>query len=323
MGARPSLTPSLGGVNRKDFQGISKGTSMGISETIMAAMIGALATVTTALFQLFSTIKEKRGSSSKVDSRPKKGSTMRSVLAVLALMVASAAGGFLYSELIKQRADEDISAMRSELKEVRALIASEKEAARMERAKLLEPEEQAAVSPLTMAASMEGVSDSVESVVYVPACRAIGPSAVCGEQDAQRIALCGTIPSYARVDGIHLFAQPDAMQHPWDRHQVSFEQDLGGARFTGNSFEYAQGADSKAVCVNFMQWSSEHPHIARVVVQFGFGAAPTLTPEQPTPMATPPIEQLPPPQAPVVIAADSAPTTVPTAAALTGPAPSP
>jgi hypothetical protein len=26
--------------------------------------------------------------------------------------------------------------------------------------------------------------------------------------------------------------------------------------------------------VNFMQWSSEHPHIARIVVQYGFGDAP-------------------------------------------------
>ncbi len=114
------------------------------------------------------------------------------------------------------------------------------------------------------------------------ACRAAGATSPCGEQEAQRIALCGTIPAYARVDRIQLFAQPDAMQYPWDKHQVTFEQDLGGARFTGNSFEYAQGADLKAVCVNFMQWSSEHPHIARIVVEFGFGNAPT--PTEPAPM---------------------------------------
>lgn len=294
---------------------------MDLSETIMAAMIGALATVTTALFQLFSAIKDKRGSS-KVDARPKKGSAMRSVMAVLALMVASGAGGFLYSEFIKQRASEDMRAMRGELKELRALIASEKEAARVEAARIAEPAPEPS-SPLTMAAAMQGVSDSVESVVYVPACRVTGPTAMCAEQDAQRIALCGTIPSYARVDGIQLFAQPDAMQHPWDQHQVSFEQDLGGARFTGNSFEYAQGADLKAVCVNFMQWSSEHPHIARIVVSFGFGTAPTSTPDQPTPMATPPIQQMPTPaQAPAVIAAESL-HSVPTAAAFTGPTASP
>ncbi len=103
------------------------------------------------------------------------------------------------------------------------------------------------------------------------------------------------------------------MQHPWDKHQVTFEQDLGGARFTGNSFEYAQGEDLKAVCVNFMQWSSEHPHIARIVVEFGFGNVPT--PAEPAPMTTP--LQMPPSQVPAVIAAESL-HPVPTAAAFTG-----
>lgn len=288
---------------------------MGLSETITAAMIGAMATVTAALFQLFSAIRQHRSGGSKVDSRPKKGSAMRSVLAVLALMVASGAGGFLYSELIKQRADEDMRAMRGELKELRSLIAAEKEAARSETVAADEPV-LATSHVVTLPAAMEGVADSVESVVYVPACRADGVTAICDEQDAQRIALCGTIPAYARVDGIELFAQPDAMQHPWEQHQVSFDQDLGGARFTGNTFEYAQGTESKAVCVNFMQWSSEHPHIARVVVQFGFGNAPLYEPVAPM---TPLPEMELPAQGPAAIGADSA-SAVPTAAAFAAPA---
>jgi len=271
---------------------------MGLSETILAAMIGALATVATALFQLFSSFKQQR--SSKVDVRPKKRSALRSVLAVLALMVASGAGGFLYSEFIKQRASEDMRAMRGELKELRSMIAAEREAARTQASTPVQP---AAVdhSAVTLPASMESVADSVESVVYVPACRAASVTNACNEQEAQRIALCGTIPAYARVDRIQLFAQPDAMQYPWDKHQVSFEQDLGGARFTGNSFEYAQGEELKAVCVNFMQWSSEHPHIARVVVEFGFGNAPV--PAEPAPMTAP--VQMTPAPVPAVIAAES------------------
>jgi hypothetical protein len=272
---------------------------MGLSETILAAMIGAVATVTTALFQIYTAFRSRN----KIDVRPKKGSGMRSVLAVLALMVASAAGGFLYSEFIKQRAAEDLRAMRTELKELRTLIASGREAIRAEALASVEPAPQAqANNPVTLPAAIDGIADSVESVVYVPACRAGSSSAICGEQEAQRIALCGTIPAYARVDRIQLFAQPDAMQHPWDQHQVRLEQDLGGARFTGNSFEYAQGADLKAVCVNFLQWSSEHPHIARVVVEFGFGAAPA--PTETTPVASPPA-QITPTQAPAVIAAES------------------
>lgn len=283
---------------------------MGLSETILAAMIGALATVTTALFQIFTAFKARN----KVDVRPKKGNTLRSVLAVLALMVASGAGGFLYSELIKQRSAEDMRAMRTELQELRTLIAIGKEAIRTETVAAADVPDIEANKVATLPVAIESGADSAESVVYVPACRSNLSTAACGEQEAQRIALCGTIPAYARVDRIQLFAQPDAMQHPWEQHQVSFEQDLGGARFTGNSFEYAQGVDLKAVCVNFMQWSSEHPHIARIVVEFGFGAAPP--PAASVPVASPPA-QVPATQIPAVIAAESL-NALPTTAAFTG-----
>jgi hypothetical protein len=288
---------------------------MGLSETILAAMIGALATVTTALFQIYTGFKQSRKSAA-ADVRPKKGSTMRSMLAVLALMVASAAGGFLYSEFMKQRSAEDMRAMRNELQELRSLIATGRDVVKAQAQEAAAPAPEPKTA-MTLPAAMERVSESVESVVYVPACRATHPTEVCGEQDAQRIALCGTIPSYARVDQIQLFAQPDAMQHPWDRHQATFEQDLGGARFTGKSFEYAQGADLKAVCVNFMQWSSEHPHIARIVVRFGFGTAPGIPVDETDGLA--PIPQVQPTQVPAIIAADSM-HPLPTTAVLTGPA---
>jgi hypothetical protein len=237
---------------------------MGLSETILAAMIGAIATVSAAVFQLVMAWRSRN----KVDTRAKKGTTMRSVLSILALMVASAAGGFLFSEFLKQRSGEDMRAMRDELKDLRALIAQGREQVRATEAPGAQP------AGMVMPIAMEGVEDSVESIAYVPACRRTDAATACAEADAQRIALCGTVPAYARVDRIQLFAQPDAVQHAWESHQAAFEQDLGGARFTGKSFEYAQANELKAVCVNFMQWSSEHPHIARILVQYGFGDAP-------------------------------------------------
>ena len=267
---------------------------MGLSETIVAAMIGAIATVTTALFQIFSSIKSRN----KVDLKPRKGSTMRSVLAVLALMIASAVGGFLYSELLKQGDGEELRAMRMELRELKELTAAA-------RAPIAAP---VAASPTPAIESVAAMPVSqteadlrVESVAYVPACRRAPldgqlPSA-CSEAEAQRIALCGSIPSYARLGSIDLFAQPDAVQRPWEEHRAMLEQDLGGARFTGKSFEYAQSAEAKAVCVNFMQWSSEHSHIARIVVNYAFGDEPSeLQPDAPM-TATP-----------AVIAADTLPS---------------
>lgn len=281
---------------------------MGLSETILAAMIGAIATVSTALFQLFTVFRARN----KVDSRPKKGNTMRSMLAVMALMVASAAGGFLYSELIKQRNGEDMRAMREELKDLRALIADGRDKARVAAAADIAAAPDASVIPVAMAA----VEDSVESVVYVPACRRNDVAAACAEGDAQRVALCGTIPAYARVRSIELFVQPDAVQHAWERHRAAFEQDLGGARFTGKSFEYAQADALKAVCVNFMHWSSEHPHIARIVVQYGFGAMPA----EEAPANAPQAEM--PTQTPAVITAETL-QAIPTTASFMTPAHNP
>jgi hypothetical protein len=282
---------------------------MGVSETIAAAMIGAIATVSAALFQLVMAWRSR----SKVDVRPKKGTTARSVLSILALMTASAAGGFLYSEFLKQRNAEDMRAMRDELKELRAdLISQRRDQVYVAAAPGPQP---AGMAPISMQG--EGVEDAVESIAYVPACRRTDAATACAEADAQRIALCGTVPAYARVDRIELFAQPDAVQHPWDSHRAAFEQDLGGARFTGKTFEYAQANELKAVCVNFMQWSSEHPHIARILVQYGFGDAPKpgeLPPRAPgSPDATGADAH-----GPAVIAADSLPT-IPNAASLATP----
>lgn len=260
---------------------------MGLSETILAAMIGAGATVATALFQLMGAFRAK----GKTDIRPRRGTALRSILAVTALMVASAAGGFLYSQFLLQRSGEDIRAMRQELRELRDLTAT----------RVLErnqPQQLADVAmaegpmpvhePVAAAAlpvSLEPENGVAESIAYVPACRSNGVSD-CPETEAQRIALCGTVPAHARVDGLRFFAQPDAVQHPWEQHAVMLEADVGGAKFAGNTFEYAQGPGARAVCVNFLQWSSQHPHIARIVVQYSMGAATVMPANFPKPGAS-------------------------------------
>ena len=207
---------------------------MGLSETIMAAMIGAVATVTTALFQIFTAFKAR----GKVDAKPKRGSTLRSILAVLALMVASAGGGFLYSQLLQQRDAEDIRAMRHELRELRDLTASTIRQRDYAAADSADDASIIAAPPLENAAGSSGFSGieapggSVESVVYVPACRVeVQPGEVvseCDEAKAQRIALCGSIPKAARINAIQLYAQPDAVQQPWAQHVAALEADIGG-----------------------------------------------------------------------------------------------
>ena len=88
---------------------------MGIPETILAAGIGGAATVTAALFQLYTTLKVK----TKADARPKKANMLRSSFAIAALMIASAAGGYLFAELRQQQVIDDARATRDELRGMR------------------------------------------------------------------------------------------------------------------------------------------------------------------------------------------------------------
>ena len=88
---------------------------MGISETILAAGIGGAATITAAVFQLYTALRVKP----KSDSRPKKTSMLRSYVAIAALMIASAAGGYTFAEFRQQQAIEDARVMHEELRGMR------------------------------------------------------------------------------------------------------------------------------------------------------------------------------------------------------------
>src|SRR3954465_7563221 len=83
---------------------------MGLSETILAAIIGAVATMGTAIFQLIR-------NSSPTDGRPKpKKSRMRSLFATIALMIGCIVGGYAWSALRAVSAKEEMQAtMQAEL----------------------------------------------------------------------------------------------------------------------------------------------------------------------------------------------------------------
>lgn len=97
---------------------------MGISETVLAAGIGGAATITAALFQLYTALRIKN----KPDQRPKKTSMLRSYVAIAALMFASAASGYLFAEFRQQQAIEDARAMHDELRGMRDEINAQLEA---------------------------------------------------------------------------------------------------------------------------------------------------------------------------------------------------
>ena len=253
---------------------------MGLSETIIAASIGAAATVSTALFQLFSALR----SNNRVDVRPKKGSTVKSIAAVVALMVVAAVGGFLFSEFRNERNSLDLHSMRDDINSKLQVLAQTTERLAMRSdaqnsipqplANLQSAAQVAAplTSPmistginspgLSSQASMSAITGSVESVVYAAGC---DNGATCTETNTQPVALCGAIPVLTQAREFSLYLK-DANSS--DVAKVEFDQEITGAKFSGPPQEFSQDEQRKAVCVKLFHWS-ERAHIATLVIRYG------------------------------------------------------
>jgi hypothetical protein len=247
---------------------------MGLSETIIAASIGAAATVSTALFQLFSALR----SNNRIDMRPKKGSTVKSIAAVVALMVVAAVGGFLFSEFRNERNSLDMQSMRDDINSKLQVLAQTTERLAMRSDAQAAPLNALAASPLTIDAltstltnvasagaaqePITALTGSVESMVYASGCEA---GATCTESSSQPVALCGAIPSLTQAREFALYLKE---ANSSEVAKVEFDQEVAGAKFSGPPQEFSQDENRKAVCVKFFHWS-ERPHIATLIIRYG------------------------------------------------------
>jgi ABC-type multidrug transport system fused ATPase/permease subunit len=250
---------------------------MGLSETVLAAMIGAAATMLTALTQLMLSLRAKV----KADSRPRRNA-FRSLMWMLALLVASGVGGFAYSELRAERTREDTRELRKELTEQLQALA-------LSTAKL-ELLENGPAGDLASLASATSIEQAAESIVHVPACKTrtlkLGndPSG-CDESAAPPVELCVDVPASSAVAAIELYARSDASFADWTENGVTLNEDFGGGRFVPSTFAYPVTAEVRAVCTRLVHWSSDHGRVARMVVRYTL--TPTLSAAQATVAARP------------------------------------
>jgi hypothetical protein len=238
---------------------------MNFSETIIAAMIGAGATVATATFQLFMAFRARRA-----DSKPKRGSGFRSMLAVLGLVLGAAVAGFGYSELRVQSEREQSRAMEQRISD-RLQVLADAQLAQLRNIDL----DAATLPAAAISARAPAHSDAI---AYVAACRPQAPEfggdpVGCDAAHSNRVALCAVVPPQASVREVQLFAKADGESSEWEESRVLTDQDIGGARFLGSTYELEQGNGGKSVCAQFLQWSSTRGHVARIVVVYTAGAA--------------------------------------------------
>jgi hypothetical protein len=231
---------------------------MGLSETIVAAIIGALATMGTAIFQL---IRNRAPEGSK----PKKN-RVRSLVATIALMIGCVVGGYAWSSLKAVSAKEDLKAtMKAEFAEQFAALAarqSEKPA-----------EDAAGALP-----ARHGETGSSESLVHLPPCRItahpdeVGP-VTCTDRAAQTIALCANIPSAAQATAVRVQARVPRSESPWLERDAGAPT-LGSLRFGETTSEYPVSADQRSVCLDVSNGSVEDTLAVRLIVDYAYGPKP-------------------------------------------------
>ncbi|HZF25518.1 MAG TPA: hypothetical protein VEZ88_04605 [Steroidobacteraceae bacterium] len=214
----------------------------------------------TATFQLL-----HLRSKAKAETRPKRSSATRSIATVAVIVLASAVGGFAYSELRAERVREDTLQLRMDLAAQLKELSTSTE--RLEHFRS-EVEPASSAAPVALAGAV-----TAEAILRLHPCRAQPVSVgvetpACDEATAERVALCTAVPVPAKISGVELFAKPDDDLQPWEQSKVELNQDAGGTRFADGPYDQMQGSAHRSVCVNLAHWSSEHGHVARLLVHY-------------------------------------------------------
>jgi hypothetical protein len=241
---------------------------MSLSDPIMAALIGASATVLATLVQLrLSWRKElkERERGQPITRKTRRGP----VIVVFALMIAAAVGGFALSEYFMSLRDGDRDTIRTELQSKLSEISAS--AARLERARLAERDR--VEFGILRAEALRRGEEGVAASALVGPCKAEkvaapGSKPDCNEQSAVRVAVCARVPTSATVKEVLLYTRFEDTQQPWADSRVQPGQDAGGARFVEKAFERPDGDVAKQVCQGFVNWSGEKARLARILVRY-------------------------------------------------------
>jgi hypothetical protein len=235
---------------------------MNLSDSIMAALIAAGATVLATLVQL--RISWRRELRERERGQPITKKTRRGpVTIVLALMIAAAVGGFALSQYFLSLREVDRDALRSDLQSKLSEINAT--AMRLEQARLNERDQIETGARRADAARLgeEGVTASV----VVGPCPAI-PADHCTEKSAVRVAVCAKVPASASVKEVLLYTRFEDSQAPWADARIQAGQDAGQARFMDKTLERPDGEGAKQVCQTFVNWNREKPRLARILVKY-------------------------------------------------------
>ena len=234
---------------------------MNFSDPVLAAFIGAAATVTGAIVQLRIAWRRElreRERGQPISKKQRRGP----VMLIFALMIASAVGGFALSQYLAALRYGDQEAIRAELQAKLNEIAAS--AARLEHARMNESPAGDTRSKGADATPDDGATGSI----VVPACKAAGDAKTCSEQGAARVAVCARVPAAASVKEVVLYTKAEDSSQPWSEARVQPGQDAGQAKFVEKFYERPDVEGSKQVCQSVASWNAEKARAARILVRY-------------------------------------------------------
>jgi hypothetical protein len=251
-----------------------------MSDGVLAAIIAAAATVFAALVQLKFSFAREVAARARAPNARNKSRLPQLVIAVM--LVGAGVGGFALSQWVaehRRAAQEIVTAeLRARIDEMSrteshlAGAYNDIESSVLRNIGLQGVVVMASVPPCkptpTPFATL-ALSESTADASDTPVAQAAGtPSSACTEADASPVTLCATIPAAATVNDVELYVRAADTDAPWTASRVMAGQEADQARFAEQPVELADNATAKQVCERFVQWSTEHGRVARVVVRY-------------------------------------------------------
>lgn len=272
-----------------------------MSETVLAALIAAGATMLTTLLQLKISLSRGESSAARSSTSSRRKNKMP-VLLLGVMLTAAAVGGFAFSQWFADRERiqqqelrqelqariTDISRTAGELKQTRldTLAEVQTEVLRQMGSRGVialatvspcratpSPIEQAAPAAETSATPVSDASASTPAAATAVVPPAPAPvqtpsAAACTEAEAVRVTLCAPVPTGAAVSHVDLFTRYADSDTAWKSSQVKAGEESEQARFSEQASETLADDGTKHVCHTFANWSTQRSRIARIVVRY-------------------------------------------------------
>lgn len=250
-----------------------------MSDPVLAAIITATATICMSLLQLRFSLGKDLGGRIQAPAGRRKGRHPFAVLFVI--IIAAAVGGFALSQWLTESERVAQNALQHELQDRVDQITRTANQLEQTRAGARAEIEQnvlrkigsdgvivmATVGPCrpSLVVSPPGASSppGVSAETTPP------PTPACTESEASAVTLCATIPAGTTITEVELYTRFADSDAPWSTSRVIAGHESGQSRFAEKYVEGPEAPGTRQVCQGFAHWSTEHSHVARMVVRYG------------------------------------------------------